>query len=279
MVAVTEWIPEVAPEVPAAPNSMINKSVVETCRDFCRRNRAWPVVLPSIDVVAAQEADIAFVESGPDTITTVAGDFATDGFAAAQVIYTTSDYNPGPYTLAGATNTTITLDAAANLVAEDAAAQTVSVRGYEIASALGDVASIARAFFDNELMEPISEMFLYELAPDWAKVDIEFPTKYFMSHDRMLHLVYMPNTSKEEALRVTANLMPARTATTVEDFLYDDYLECIKYGAIARCLMIGQMGDPQKAQNFYSLYERMRANAFDKLRNGYTKAGAGGVSG
>jgi hypothetical protein len=279
--AITAWQDRIISDAPGCPLSIIDRAVLETCRDFCRQTKIWKKQLPGIDVIATSGSDIAFNDAAPATITTTAEDFDADGFASTDYIVTNSQYNPGPYLVDTVAANTITLDSGESLVDEDAASFTISKTMYPIAYAGGEIIRIEDASFETFHMDSVSEYYLDRDEPGWQQMTATTPERYFMGPGDELSLVYMPYDGSEQALKVKVSLVPLRTATTVEDFIYDKYLEIIADGA--RYEVLRPTNTPWANQKlsleYYAKYQRGVKMSWNRIRNGFTNTPSGGFTG
>ncbi len=271
---ISEWRQEVLPFIVGCPNPTIDKAVLWTCRDFCDFTRTWSEKLAPIDAVGTIDSDIAFVSGSPCTITTTAGDFTADGWTAGDGIITTSDENPGVYTIdvGGVASGALTLVATDDLVSEDAGGFTLSKASYAISSANGDLVDVRKARFDGVRLVPTSEAMLDQSEANWDKRAATTPTHFKVGENKQLRLVPMCTEFEENDIEVWLYLKPLTTATTVEDYIYEDWLDCITDGAVWRLLRMTGMpwGDIKTATERRFEYERLRAKAFNKGMNGYS---------
>jgi len=158
----SEWVTGLGASLPLCPDPLVERTVLDVCRDFCARSRLWHEQLTAIDIVSGTEE-------------------------------------------------------------------------YTLSSSNGDVASIRRAEVSESAINPTSEIKLDRESDTW-RTQAGSASEYFMGEDRNIRLVYIPETAVTGGLVVWANLMPAKTATAVQDFLYNDHFETISIGARARLL-------------------------------------------
>lgn len=287
---IKEWRQEVAKFAPNVPPEECDAAVLAICRDFCKYTKLWKVWLTPIDIVVIEAAtDIAFVSGVPCTITSTSTDF-TDYFSAGDVIVTDhqtgetgeSD-NTGPFTIAtgGAAANTLTLDAGDALVSETAGDSTyISKAVYPLTSTLGDIVEVRKCTFDGIGLEEKGESWLDNNIPNWQINMSAGPLYYTVDKDRYLRLIPVPSQAIENAVRVRIALMPLRTATSVEDFLYDDWLDTITDGALGRLLsMTSKPWRDFTAANYYrARYRLSRNDGFRRGRHGYSMARNDGIT-
>jgi hypothetical protein len=79
-----------------------------------------------------------------------------------------------------------------------------------------------------------SETDMDEVSSIWKYETDTVPSKYWMDNvDKKLHVYPIPTVLSTDGLEVHVELEPDKTCTTVPDFLYRDYREEIKLGALA----------------------------------------------
>jgi len=271
--ALTLWHPEVLADVPGCPQHIITRAALNVIRDFCAHTLLWTEKHADIDVIALDGEDIAFVEGTPDTITSTSTDFDI-GFVAGQIINTSSVANPGPFTLAIVATNTLTLVAGDKLTDEDAGDNIyIGAANYALTSTTGEIVSIDdKVYLDNTPLTPTSEWELNHSSFRWQKLMTPDPTHYLMENDRYIRLVYCPNDAQEGALEVWVVLKPLSTATTVENFIYNDYMDVITDGIRGRLFrMVKQPWSDMELGEFYrKKYERDRdIVGSTKKRDGY----------
>jgi len=287
---IKEWRQEVFKFAPSVPPEECDDAVLAICRDFCNYTKLWKVWLTPIDIVVIEAAtDIAFVSGSPCTITSTDTDF-TDYFSAGDIIVTDHETgetdesdNTGPFTIAtgGAAANTLTLDAGDALVSETAGDSTyISKAVYPLTSTLGDIVEVRKCIFDGESLDEKGEDWLDINIPNWQTSMASAPSRYTVDKDRYLRLVPVPSDAVENALRVQVALKPLRTATSVEDFLHDDWLDTITDGALGRLLSMTSKPwrDFTAADYYRARYRLSRNDGFRRGRHGYSKARNDGIT-
>ena len=68
IINISDWYPDVMPAAQLCPNPIINREIINTCRDLCTRTMLWTQELTPISVVANQ-ADYPLLASGAETST------------------------------------------------------------------------------------------------------------------------------------------------------------------------------------------------------------------
>ena len=287
---ISSWRKEIAPYVRGCPDPKIDEKVIDICRDLCKRTRLWRKNLTAIDVIAVTASDIAMVNGTSCTITStstdftdVAGDSTDLTFVAGQkVVIENTDDNDKEVTIAsgGVAANTLTLETRDVLIDESAGNSVVlSAADYALTSTDGDISEVLRASHDGLDMKPESEEYLDRLEPGWRDMVISDPTRYIVGQDRRIRLVYAPNEELIAGLVVNVALMPLRTATSVEDFLYDDFKDIITHGVLWLLKSLPDMpfSDNKDALGYYNLYRSELKEPFYRGERGYSKANSGGI--
>lgn len=291
--SVSSWRTEIAGVFRGCPNPVIDMQVIEACRDICKETRLWTKKLSAIDVIAVTGTDIAFVHGSPCTITStstdftdVAGDSSGLTFVSGMRIipWGTSDNEREVIVETVAANT-LTLYSGEHVESESAGGSvTLSAADYGLASlvsTIGDIALIKEAIFDdNDPMIPVSPFELDKWEPGWKTSVSNIPTRYTVDKDFRIRLIDAPDDELQGGLIVEAVLMPLRSATTVEDFLYTNYMKAVKYGALEKLFRMEKAPwyDIEKAEFYHGKLNSELDEAFDRGLHGFTTA-QGGISG
>lgn len=280
----TEFYGDIYPEVPGCPNPRIKSALIATIREFCSFAKVWKERLTPITTIAIEDkSDIAFVDGSPCTITSTSTSFTDAGFSSGDEVATDhfsddQDYNDntGPYTLATAAANTLTLASTDSLSDADAGNEvTIAKCAYLLSSSSGDIAHIDEVLFEKKPIHPRSEAWLamkYEnwrtkmsSAPDFYTVDIQ---------SKLIRLVPVVNEAITDALEVWVVLKPSTDATTIEDFLFDEYQQMLAFGALARLQKMKGTDwyDPNQATLNYNLFLDGRNEAWRHGHIGLTGA-------
>lgn len=272
---ITQFFPYVMPAVPGCPRQTVYNAVRWALRDFCTHTLLWEEKLASINAVAVNGTDISFTDDDPDTIASTSTDFDAAGFTAGQIIVTSDDDNPGPFTIASVAANAITLDSGDKVTAADAGDSIyVGAASYALSSSNGDIVGVDHARYYHTPIDAKSESWLDKYDYYWRTTMTEYPRWYFVNQDRYIQLVYCPDTALTGGFEVWVNLKPAWDATTVEDWLYDDFLDVIADGARWRLLKIPNKpwSDKDEAELAMTDYMRERNAAIMIKHQGLTKA-------
>lgn len=283
-----EWRTEIARYIDVSHPETIDDAVLKTCIDFCEYTKLWRVRLAPIDIVVIEAAtDIAFVSGSPATITSTSTDF-TDYFADGEIIVTDHETseddesdNTGPFLVETVAANILTLDASEAVVSETAGDTTyLSKAVYALTSSDGTIVEVRSVKFDGEDLEAKGEDWLDINIPNWQISMASAPKYYTVDRDRKLRLVPVPSENIENALHVWVSLKPLRSATSVENFLYTDWLETITDGALSRLLSMTSQPwrDFEAADYFRKRYEISRYSGFRRGRHGYSKARNNGLT-
>lgn len=279
--AITEWLPLISGEVKGCPNPIINKAVLWSCRDFCAETRMWQERLAPQDSVASSESDIAFVSGSPGTITG-GGDFSADGWAAADTIMSNSLRNSGIYTIdtGGVAAGTLTLIAGDDLFSEDGQGRVISKASYPLASENGEIEMVQSVKYKGYQVYPTSRAELDNAYPEWELSAAVNPTNFFVDSDKRLRLYPMPSENHDNAIEVWVILKPTLTATSVEDFLFNNYVDTIKFGALSRLFeQAGQSwGNIELSSIYDAEYKKGRNAGYDRAHKGFSANVQWGVS-
>lgn len=113
-------------------------------------------------------------------------------------------------------------------------ASVLSQGAYDYAPAAGTkVVKAMRAWYDKKPLEPQSEAQLSSLYSYWPGEEGQ-PTYFLSEQSDKLILVPKPAAALADAIRAKVALKPARDATGIETWIYEDYRDVIAAGAIAR---------------------------------------------
>lgn len=99
--------------------------------------------------------------------------------------------------------------------------------------------NIDSCWFSNRFLIPKASDELARLfrLSDWRTAEGD-PVYYLRDTPDKIIVVPTPQTASSDAIKIRGVLAPSRTSTTVEDFIYNEYLEVIAAGARARLYAI-----------------------------------------
>lgn len=121
-----------------------------------------------------------------------------------------------------------------------------NIQEYSLSSTDGDIISIASVLYkQNALTDdqfkklvPTSKAFEDENSSgSWNYQTSTIPNKFYIENDKKICLLPIPTEASTSGLLVSVYLQPLITATTVEDFFYNDHQETITLGAVSKLLL------------------------------------------
>lgn len=278
---ISSWRPRILRNVSKCPASIIDETVLDILRDFCEHTKIWTEQLPVIELVAytseyaltSANGDIvgithAEIDNTPilpiserildekdsgwrDKTAVTPTHYLMDHDRTIRLVYMPNEDSTAHFTLSD-----LTFDATANTIASTAggfttngltSGHTVTVSGttsndrnFKITSATDVLLTVEGGVTDEGT----------------ADASATFTVK---------------------GLSVWVALKPTLDATTIEDFIYEDYLEVIADGA--RGMLFGMAGQPwangELATYYTKRYQAYRNRAANRKRLGLTKAASG----
>jgi len=278
---ISSWRPRILRNVSKCPASIIDETVLDILRDFCEHTKIWTEQLPVIELVAytseyaltSANGDIvgithAEIDNTPilpiserildekdsgwrDKTAVTPTHYLMDHDRTIRLVYMPNEDSTAHFTLSD-----LTFDATANTIASTAggfttngltSGHTVTVSGttsndrnFKITSATDVLLTVEGGVTDEGT----------------ADASATFTVK---------------------GLAVWVALKPTLDATTVEDFIYEDYLEVIADGA--RGALFGMAGQPwangELATYYTRRYQAYRNRAANRKRLGLTGATSG----
>ena len=100
------------------------------------------------------------------------------------------------------------------------------------------------------------------------------PLQFFQKDARTFSVYPIPNETVRQSITLRVALKPTRSATTIDDLIYEEYAETIGSGAISRlALSPGKpYSNPQLANAHHALFHAGLNVARDRAQNGYVRA-------
>lgn len=138
------------------------------------------------------------------------------------------------------------------------------------------LASIVSMTFQGLPVYPRTQEWLDTNRSNW-RIDYSTQPKYFLVQQLgRFQLVGYPSVTVAEAIRVRVALKPSRAATQVYDRIYEDYLDDIANGALARLLAMRSRpwSDLSLVDHYTKLYELERGSAKVAVCKGFTQLSA-----
>jgi len=152
---------------------------------------------------------------------------------------------------------------------------------YALTSSDGDIVSADYVEVDSAPIRPVSlneltnprRYVTYWTSAYWRQLTAPRATMYIVGMADSIRLVYTPSEDITGGLVVWVSLKPFETATTVEDFLWNEFKDVITEGTIARLLGIKTKPwyDLKESLLRQELYEAGRFTAFNLKQTGRTR--------
>lgn len=121
-------------------------------------------------------------------------------------------------------------------------------------------------------LETTSERYLEENERGWRQHTESRSRRFIMGPNRILRLVYTPSQSLTAAMDMWVECMPIRTATTVEDFIWNDYRLMIEWGTWALLFETPNVpwNNTDGALYFWAKWQSEMEIAYERKTAGYT---------
>lgn len=150
---------------------------------------------------------------------------------------------------------------------------------YDLVTTGAEIVGADRAAFDGKVIDPTSETALdmddtqSVDEHEWRSQTTNVPTKYFVTFDKKLRLVYIPDADLIGGLVAWAILQPLITAVEVPAFLWENFKDIIADGTKSRLLSLVGMPwtDLKLAAGFGSSYEYQMDAAKQKKFTGFQR--------
>lgn len=280
---ITEWREEILPDVPKCPAFTIDTAVLRVLRDFCEHTKIWTERLIAIQVVAytcnypvsSSNGDIVGIDHvkigtykldpiTEDELDAKVHDWRNATASLPQRYFMDHDrslrlvYTPNESSDVYSAFTDLTFSASGKTISSAAG-------GFTAAGLLaGQTIDISGSSLNNREVKAVS-------VTDKI-ITVEGGLADEGSGDASATLAV-------NGLHVWVAIQPTLTATTIEDFIYQDYLEVIADGARAKLFsMVNQpWANGEYANYFGQRYKAYRNKAANKKRTGLTKASTGGI--
>ena len=151
---------------------------------------------------------------------------------------------------------------------------------YDLVTSGAEIVGADRATFDGKTIDPTSQIALDHDETqsvnehEWRSQTTDIPTKYFVTFDKKLRLVYIPDADLAGGLVAWAILQPEIDAVEVPAFLWENFKDMISDGAKSRLLSLIDMPwtDLKLAAGFGSSYEYQMIEAKQKKYTGFHRA-------
>jgi hypothetical protein len=100
------------------------------------------------------------------------------------------------------------------------------------------IVDIDRIEVSDQFVNPTSMDLLDRMPDTWRSEEASQPSEYMVDAEKVLTLREIPTIGITGGIIIWAILKPTPTATTVPDFIYDDWYEAILNGAVAFLMRI-----------------------------------------
>jgi hypothetical protein len=118
-----------------------------------------------------------------------------------------------------------------------------------------------------------TERMLDDTEEGWRTAETQVAAYYYMPDKRTIRLALTPSVTASKTLKMVATFKPTVDATVLVSNLYDDHLEAISHGALAR--LYGMDGEswanPSGAEKKRLLFERAKKKEKAERLNDYTR--------
>jgi hypothetical protein len=150
---------------------------------------------------------------------------------------------------------------------------------YQLTTTGASIAAADRAAYNGSTIFPVSETALDEDDTqvdgntEWRTKTTDVPERYFVTIEKKIRLVYIPNAAKTGGLKVWVILIPLITAIVVPDFLWDNFKDMVSDGARGRLKSMLDMPwtDLKTAGEFLASYEMQMVDAKQKKHKGFQR--------
>ena len=149
---------------------------------------------------------------------------------------------------------------------------------YQLAASGAEIAGVDRAKFNGKTIYPVSETALDEDESQddktfWRDKTTDIPERYFVTFEKKLRLVYIPDANLTSGLEVWVYTIPLISATAVPAFLWENFKDMITDGAKGRLKAISDMpwSDMELAGAFLGSYEAQMTTAKQKKYQGFQR--------
>ncbi len=152
---------------------------------------------------------------------------------------------------------------------------------YTLSSSSGDIVCVDAAEIEDVPIRPVSmneltKSYVYGRVWShtyWRQLEATRSTMYIVGMTDNIRLVYTPSEDITGGLAVWVSLKPLETATTVEDFLWNEFKDVITQGVVAVLLGIKNRpwSDLKESLLRQDIYEAGRFTTFNLKQTGRTR--------
>jgi len=121
-------------------------------------------------------------------------------------------------------------------------------------------------------LETTSERYLDENERGWRQREESRPRRFIMDRRRILTLVYRPSQAITNGLDLWLTLMPLRSATLLEEFMFNDWRQVIENGTMAFLLEMPGVpwNNADGALFYWNKWDSALEDAYERKAAGYT---------
>lgn len=278
---ISSWRPRILRNVSKCPASIIDETVLDILRDFCEHTKIWTEQLPVIELVA-YTSEYALTSANGDIVGITHAEIDnTPILPISERILDEKDSGWRDKTAVTPTHYLMDHDRTIRLVYmpnEDSTAHfTLSDLTFDATS--NTIASTAGGFTTNGLTSGHTVTVSGTTSND-RNFKITSATDVLLTVEGGVTDEGAADASATftvKGLAVWVALKPTLDATTIEDFIYEDYLEVIADGA--RGMLFGMAGQTwangELATYYTRRYQAYRNRAANRKRLGLTNAASG----
>lgn len=278
---ISSWRPRILRNVSKCPASIIDETVLDILRDFCEHTKIWTEQLPVIELVA-YTSEYALTSANGDIVGITHAEIDnTPILPISERILDEKDSGWRDKTAVTPTHYLMDHDRTIRLVYmpnEDSTAHfTLSDLTFDATS--NTIASTAGGFTTNGLTSGHTVTVSGTTSND-RNFKITSATDVLLTVEGGVTDEGTADASATftvKGLSVWVALKPTLDATTIEDFIYEDYLEVIADGA--RGMLFGMAGQQwangELATYYTKRYQAYRNRAANRKRLGLTNAASG----
>lgn len=278
---ISSWRPRILRNVSKCPASIIDETVLDILRDFCEHTKIWTEQLPVIELVA-YTSEYALTSANGDIVGITHAEIDnTPILPISERILDEKDSGWRDKTAVTPTHYLMDHDRTIRLVYmpnEDSTAHfTLSDLTFDATS--NTIASTAGGFTTNGLTSGHTVTVSGTTSND-RNFKITSATDVLLTVEGGVTDEGTADASATftvKGLSVWVALKPTLDATTIEDFIYEDYLEVIADGA--RGMLFGMAGQQwangELATYYTKRYQAYRNRAANRKRLGLTNATSG----
>ena len=278
---ISSWRPRILRNVSKCPASIIDETVLDILRDFCEHTKIWTEQLPVIELVA-YTSEYALTSANGDIVGITHAEIDnTPILPISERILDEKDSGWRDKTAVTPTHYLMDHDRTIRLVYmpnEDSTAHfTLSDLTFDATS--NTIASTAGGFTTNGLTSGHTVTVSGTTSND-RNFKITSATDVLLTVEGGVTDEGTADASATftvKGLSVWVALKPTLDATTIEDFIYEDYLEVIADGA--RGMLFGMAGQQwangELASYYTKRYQAYRNRAANRKRLGLTNATSG----